>query len=229
MVRTSGWTVQRIAELLRSSNSTAATFSDPTPTTTAPSGDGVFSSVTDGGIDEGETIVVADDAHGGVLAITTNDADNDMVQIQLNGEGFALASGRQLVFKTRLKLDSVSNGDIFAGLAIANTDVLAGVTDSIGFRIPDADGNLDTVAEKDSTETTADSGEDLSDDTFVTLTIDIDGTNRADFYVGNKAVANVSTNLPDDEALSPCFQVRNASAATSTLSIDYVRVAGDRS
>lgn len=44
MVRTSGWTVQRIAELLRSSNSTAATFSDPTPTTTEPSGDGVFSS-----------------------------------------------------------------------------------------------------------------------------------------------------------------------------------------
>ena len=194
---------------------------------TADGGEWLVTNI-DGGTDNGETIVVGDDNHGGVLVITTNDANNDATSIQLNGESIALSAGRRIHYSTRVKIGDVSTTDWAFGLAVADTDILGGVTDALMFRCPDATGDIDTVAEKDSTETAADSTVDAADDTFQKFEIIIVGTTTATFMIDGVVVANVTTNLPDDEAMSPFFTVRNASAAASVMSIDFIKVTADR-
>ncbi len=184
--------------------------------------------VIDGGTDNGEIVKAADDAHGGLLTLTCNDADNDALELQLNGESFALNSGKNLNFECRFAITDMSETDWFVGLAITDTDVLGAVTDSIGFRCPDGTGDIDTVAEMDSTETAADSGVDLVDATYVVVRVEIKGTSRARFYVDGVEVADVTTNLPTDEALTPTLCVRNDGAVAQTMTVDYVRVWGDR-
>lgn len=187
--------------------------------------------VTDGGTDNGEIISVADDEHGGALRMVTNDADNDALTLQLNGEQVAAASGRTIYFISRVKLDDVSSTDFAVGLSIAlasgTNHVLGGVTDSIRFKA-EADGNVDAVTEKDSTETDNDTGSDMSDDTYVKLMFEVEGTDRVNFYVDDVLQNTHTTNLPDDEAMAPFFEVRNASAATSELNADYLTLAFDR-
>lgn len=187
--------------------------------------------VTDGGADNAEIISVADDEHAGALRMVTNDADNDALTLQLNGEQVALASNRTIYFVTRVKLGDVSNTDFSVGLSVAlssgTNHVLAGVTDSIQFKA-EAGGNIDVVAEKDSTETDNDSGSDMADDTYVKLMAEIEGTDRINYFVDDSLVDTITNNLPDDEALAPYFEVRNASAATSELNADYLILAFER-
>jgi hypothetical protein len=203
--------------------------SDPVGTFSVVADRGEFLvTLIDGGGDAGEIINVADAGHGGILTVTTNDADNDAVSAQLNGEMFAPAAGRKIMFTTRLKIADVSITDWAIGLAVADTDILGGVADSIMFRCPDSTGDIDYVVEKSSTETTADTLKNISDATYVKLGFQVVGTTRVEFYVDDAVVANVTTNIPDDVTLSPFFTFRNSSAAVTTASIDYIKCVSDR-
>ena len=85
---------------------------------TIASGQGKFSelanlgdwlvTLVDGGGDNGEVIRVADDGVGGLLTLTTNDADNDSIEMQMNGEAWQLALGKDIVFEVRLKGADIS-------------------------------------------------------------------------------------------------------------------------
>ena len=153
---------------------------------TIASGQGKFSelanlgdwlvTLVDGGGDNGEVIRVADDGVGGLLTLTTNDADDDSIEMQMNGEAWQLASGKDVVFEVRMKGADVSEFDWFVGLAITDTTVMGGVTDRIGFECPDSTGDIDAISEKDSTQTTTDSTKNLADDTFVVLRFETSGT-----------------------------------------------------
>jgi hypothetical protein len=183
--------------------------------------------VIDGGGDNGETITIADDVHGGALAFVTNDADNDALNIQHNGEMIGLAANRRVKFQVEFKLDDVSTVDWFFGLSVNNTGVLASLVDGIGFRCPDSTGDIDYVTCKDSGETTADTTKDLTDDTYVKLMFEVFGTGEVRFFVNNDKVATIATTLPDNEVMSPIFQIRNSSAATSTLTMKTLLAAAD--
>ncbi len=202
---------------------------------TADKGDWLLT-VVDGGTDSGEVCKVADDGPGGLLEITTNDASADSCELQLNGEAFKLAVGKQLNFRTRLAIKDVSETDMFVGLAIADTTVMAGVTDRVGFQV-DNDGNLDCLIEQDGTEYNVDSGVDIADcaaigsfaDYDVELAFFWDGVDTIQFSINGVVVKEFTDNgttilIPDDEAMTPTICVKAASAAAQTVWVDEIQV-----
>lgn len=184
--------------------------------------------VIDGGTGNADAITCADDGVGGLLSIVNNAANDDAIEMQMNGEAWQLASGKDVVFEVRMKIDDVSLADWFVGLSITDTTVLGGVTDRIGFECPDATGDIDAISEKDSSQTTTDSSKDLADDTFVVLRFETSGTGTVRYYVNGALVAKHTTNIPEDEALTPTICIRNASGAARTMTLDYILVARDR-
>jgi predicted RecA/RadA family phage recombinase len=188
-----------------------------------------LATLVDGDSDEGEVLGIADDSAGGQLTCTTNDKDNDLNNLQWNGEAFKLQAGKPLVFEALgVAVDDVDTMDLFIGLCITDATAIAGATDCVGFRIADGTASvvLECVSEKDSTEeSTTDTDATLADATEVDLRIVFDGGSSPSilFYVDDTLVATHSTTVPDDEFLTPTLEIRNASAAASTLSVDRVR------
>jgi hypothetical protein len=187
-----------------------------------------LATVVDGGSDSGEVITCTDDAHGGAVTLTTNDADNDSIECQLNGEAFALSAGRNIVFETRMKGTDVSEFDWFFGLSITDTTVMTAASDRIGFECADSTGDIDAISEKDAAQTTTDTTSNLADATYVVLRLEISGTSEARYYVDGELKATHTTNLPDDEAMTPTMCIRNDGAAANTMHVDYIYVAADR-
>lgn len=209
----------------------------------SPPGAGWKLTLIDGGGDNGEIVGPIVDGVGGILKLTTNDADNDALEVQMAGSSFALASGRSMVFEIRMAIEDVSETDWFVGFAIgADTTILTGCTDFIGFGNTADAGDImcvngknasGEVADGGSGTTLTDSGEEFGDSTATaatiisalkTLRVEIDGTTEARFYVDNKLVATHTTNLPDDEDLSPAICLRTAGAAAETLYADWLTV-----
>ena len=179
--------------------------------------------VVDGGADNGETIALADSATGGNFVFVTNDADDDLLSCQLNGEGWTLHATNRLLFEIRLSITDISEIDWFVGMAITDTGVLAGTTDRIGFECPDSTGDIDAVAEKDSTETSTDTTVNAVDATYIVLRMEATTTN-VDYYVDGTLTTSITTNIPDDEHMTPTMEFRNDGAVAQTVTVDYVLV-----
>jgi len=119
----------------------------------------------------------------------------------------------------------VDKQDLFVGLAISDTSILAGVTDSVGFR-NDHDGNLDALVNQDSTASATDTGIDLADGTLATfsttskrLAFYWDGAGKVEFYIDDVLVVTKTDDastivIPDDEALSPAYCVKSSQEAS---------------
>lgn len=193
-----------------------------------------FSEVADAGDwlvtrDVAPTIVVADSEPGGVLLVTTGGSAGDFASCQLNGTSFAVNADKDIVFEARVKFDDGNDTQWFIGLASADVTgttlgpILDGTNDSIGFRQPGAtDVDIDYVVEDDTTETTADTGVDIVDDTFLVLTFIVTSTTNVRFLIDGNFIADVTTNLPDaGAALTPTFEV-SGPTANSTIEIDYI-------
>jgi len=202
---------------------------------TADKGDWLKSSTdTDG--DGGDVCQVADDAPGGILQVTVNDNNSDLENVQLNGEPFKLA-GKELWFEADVALLDIDKCDFFIGLAVADVDILGGVTDRVGFQ-NDHDGNLQALCEKDSTETKEDSGADIEDCAAIgsfaskkkRLTFHWDGSSIVTFYVDGVEKKQISTNVPDDEALAPALAIKphTGAGAVQTAWIDRIAISADR-
>jgi len=194
----------------------------------------------DGAVDGGDACNVADDAPGGWLKIVTNDASADSMELQLNGESFKLAVGKKLWFAARFAIKDVSESNFFIGLAIADTTVMAGATDRVGFEMNN-DDNLDALVEQDSTESTSDTTVDLADcaaeanlaATAVDVSFYWDGVSAVLFSVNGVLKTTKTDNgttilIPDDEALTPTICINASSAAAQTCWIDYVEVIAER-
>lgn len=197
-----------------------------------------FSEVADRGEwlvtrDVAPTIVIADDAPGGVLAITTGSNANDFVSLQLNGEAFKPQAGKNILFECRFKLDDVDDAMWFVGLATTDVTgntrgpVLDGTTNSIGFRnVVGTTANVHYVVENATTETTDDSGIDLANDTWIIAVIEVIGTEKVLFFLSSAAnpdqkVATVKNNIPANDPLTLTLEV-SATTASSVLSVDYI-------
>ena len=184
--------------------------------------------------DADATVVIADDEPGGVLTITTNSNANDFASCQLNGEAFKVAAGKDIIFEIRVKFADTDDTRWFVGLATTDVTgttigpVLDGVTESIGFR-QNTDTGVDIyyLCEDASTETTADTGVDVSDDTFVTLGFHVISNERVKFYVNGAEKANVTTNIPDTDAVTLTMEVHSPTAS-STMEVDYIYCAQTR-
>ncbi len=207
----------------------------------ADKGDWLKSS-TDGSAGTADVCGVADDGPGGILVLTCNAANADNENLQLNGEPFKLAIGKPLYFEALVSLLDVDKCDFFIGLAIADVDILGGVTDRVGFEV-DHDGNIDALVEQDTTESKSDTIVDIADCAAIAnfgatakkLAFFWDGVSTVKFYVDGVLKVTKTDNgttvvIPDDEALSPVFQIKThtGAAAVQTAWIDYIKVAAAR-
>lgn len=195
--------------------------------------------VTDGGGDSGEVIAVADGEPGGILTVSTNDADDDSMELQMNGEVFKPAAGKDILFKIRMKLTAAASPlttiDWFVGLATTDTAVLDGCTEQIGFGsngLNAGGADIYTAIADAGTQTLTDSGEDYVDDTFVTLAfrcVQVSSTEGfVKYYVNGSLVdtrheiSGSNANFPFDDDMTLTLCIQNNAAAVKTMEIDYI-------
>jgi hypothetical protein len=171
----------------------------------------------------GESTITLDTAtQGGALLLTTDDAENDGISMQLKGESFQLVSGTKIYFGIKLKINDATQSDFFAGLAITDTTILGGCTDYVGFRKVDGSTTVNAVLNKNTTETT---GAALTCDTsYHIYEFYFDGTSVHFLVDGTEITALAQTNLPDDEMLTPSVEFLTGMAAAKIMTIDWLRV-----
>jgi hypothetical protein len=188
----------------------------------------IFTSITD----SGASVDVASDAACGVLELTSDaTTENDGASIQEAAETWRLSSTKSLWYQAKVKVADADEVDAFVGLAVAhstNPEALAAAADRIGFQVDDGNASILCKSEKDGTETSTDSGVDLSDDTYVELGIYWNGA-AAEFYVDGQKVATHTTNNPDDENMAiSAYQISGSASGTQKMSIDYAGCCQER-
>lgn len=167
------------------------------------------------------------DGDGGLLLITNTAADDDLVSLQKVGESFRFASGKKLFFEARFKVSDATQSDVVIGLQITDTTPLD-VTDGVFFIKADGAATVSLRVEKNNT-ATATTVATLADDTFVRLGFYYDGASSIQYFVnGVLGGTSVTTNLPDDEDLTPTIAIQNGEAVAKTMTVDYVFVAKER-
>jgi len=188
------------------------TTSDPTAFTVT---------TVDTDTDAAGSVVLTD----GKLVITTDDAENDGANVQLKGEAFDLASTNRVYFGIKLQVNDATQTDLLCGLCITDTTLLGGMTDGVYFECLDGSTDINFVLEKDSTETTSAAAYGtLADATDVVLEFFFDGTNVDCWVNGTLKTRLATTNLPDNEQLTPSIHFLTGEAAAQTCSVAWWRV-----
>jgi hypothetical protein len=166
------------------------------------------------------TAVLADNT----LLITTAGNEDDGVTLQVKGEAFDLASGNYTYFGVKLQTSEATQADLLVGLCITDTTLTGGMTDGVYFECLDGSTDINFVLEKDSTETTSAAAVGtLADATDVTLEFLFDGTYVDAWVNGVLQTRLATTNLPDNEQLTPSIEYLNGSAAADTCTIKWLR------
>ena len=94
-----------------------------------------------------------------------------------------------------------------------------------------ADGStsVSLVVEKNGTATTTTSVATVANDTFIRLGFYYDGASVIEYSVNGVTLGtSVTTNLVDDEDLTPTFAIQNGEAVAKTMTVDYIFVAKER-
>ena len=182
--------------------------------------------------DSGAAVALVADAVGGELALTSAaTTDNDGASIQGN-EVFAVATGKNIYFQTRIKCNDADQTDICAGLTVnfaSNPEAMLTAADRIVFQVDDGNASILCITEKDGTETSTDSGIDLVDATYILLAFSVNGTGAVKFYVDGTLVATHGTNIPDDENMTVAAMSLSGSASgTRVTTLDYIIAAETR-
>lgn len=195
-----------------------------------------FSAIANSGVwlvtfDVSPTIVIADGEVGGVLLITTGSNTDDFVSCQMNGEAWAARALKDLFFEIRMKLDDSNDTRWIVGLCSTDVtgttvgpvlDSVGGAGSMIGFvQNTDTGQDIGCILQNGGTGTTTDSGIDVADDTFDVLGFHVKGSGSVEYFVNGASVAEVSTNMPVDDALTLTMEVHSPTAS-STLEVDYI-------
>lgn len=168
------------------------------------------------------------DGDGGLLLITNAAADNNSSFQQKIGESFLFAAGKKLWFKAKFQVSDATQSDFVIGLQITDTTPLD-VTDGVFFQKDDGDANLDFHVEKNNVATTATAIHTMVTATDVVVGFYYDGVSEIQYFIDGVHVGtSVTTNLPDDEALTISFGVQNGAAVAKTMTLDYVLAVKER-
>jgi hypothetical protein len=195
--------------------------------------EGWTSVLTDSGT---ATIAAATSAYlGGCVAIVASDetiVNNDEAYIGLANKSFILAAGKDLWFEAAVKFTEASTNvaNIIAGLA---STYAAETLQNDGVGPPDnydgivffkVDGGTVWQAESSATTTqqTSSSVGTRVSGSWTRLGFKVSGVTKIDFYVNGALVTTHATTLPT-AAMGIIFGVKNGSASTETLYVDYVR------
>jgi hypothetical protein len=171
----------------------------------------------------GESTITKVDAAGGAILITTDANEDDGAQMQLAGESFEFSTDQKATyFGIRFKSGEATQSDFIVGLCITDTTLLGGMTDGTYFRKVDGSTSVAFVTEKDSTETETTGVLTFAADTDYLLEFYFDGTS-IEAFVDGVSVATHTTNICDNELLTPSIAFLAGSAAVETMTIDWVR------
>jgi len=172
------------------------------------------------------TVALAANARGGHMVITTANADNDGVNMQMVGESYSFVGQYPLYFGIKFQISEATQSDFAVGMAITDTDVVTAVTDGVYFRKVDGSTVVNFVVEKNNLETTA-SVDVAAADTWVTYEFYFDGANIS-AYVDDELVVTYSVaaeaNMPDDEDLTPTIHFLTGDNSAETMTVDWLRV-----
>lgn len=189
---------------------------------------------TEAGGSTNSTIAISQAGDCGTLVITPGITENDSEVLQQSNDGgttvqepWRLDAGKKLWCEIDVSLADADQQDVFVGLNISDTTPLT-TTDRVGFQINDEDASILCKTEKDSTETSTDSGKDASDATTVKLGFRWDGVSKVDFFVDRAKVATHTTNIPDDENLAITLYNATGEGAANALTVDKIYVAQER-
>jgi hypothetical protein len=217
-------------------------------TTTAATATTWICTLIDGATDGGAAQAVTDEA-GGVLLLTTDDADNDGINMQLKSECVKMVTTKPFFFKARIKFLEATQNDWQLGLMVHDTTSLVSPQDGICFQKDDGDTNIDFKILKSGT----DSGSTTiataaATATWMTLAFaytppsyginedsirvwvttgttngdeSIDDLQAPTTYTGASSLAGFC----DDQELSPSFAYLNGATGVDTISIDYIYTA----
>lgn len=168
------------------------------------------------------------DADGGRLLVANAAADDNSSFNQKVGESFLFATGKKLWFDCLLQVSDATQSDFVIGLQITDTTPLD-VTDGVFFIKADGAATVDMVVEKDNTATTTASVATVVDATDIRLSFFYNGIDEITIFVDGAHVgSSVTTNLPDDEALTISFGIQNGEAVAKTMTVDYIMAAKAR-
>jgi hypothetical protein len=171
----------------------------------------------------GESTVTIPDGSGGTLLLTTDNAENDGINLQKIGENFSLSTSQQLTyFGIRFKISDKTQSDFIVGLCITDTTLLGGMTDGVYFRKVDGSASVAAVTEKDSTETETLAVGTMVDDTYVIFEAVFEGS-KVEFFIDGVSVASHTANIPDDELLTESIHFLTGEAAVKTMTVDWIR------
>lgn len=183
--------------------------------------------------DAGASVALAaDNLNGAITISSTATTDNDGGLFQTLEENFKLSSGKRLWAETKMQISDATQTDMFFGLSTVvatNPENILTTGDRVGFQKDDGSTSILAKTEKDTVETSTDTGKTMSNATDVKLGIYWDGISRVEFYVDRTLVATHTTNIVDDENLSVCgFHLSGDTTGTKTSTWDYVTVVAER-
>lgn len=226
---------QQISDLL-GWNVWASDFLQYTGPNTAGESGGWLLTETAAGVGNAQRVDIDDSMTHGYLKLLTDNGASDVEILEMTGEPWRWVLGKRLFCFLKLRVDDITKTTLFAGLAIADTSPLGGVTDGIYFRkAVAAAANLAFVTEKNSNETEIDLWT-MVNATDVIVGFYVDGSGIIHVYAGTSIatlqnVANVvasNANIPDDEDLHITLSVMTSEAVAHSMSLDWLFVAQER-
>lgn len=184
--------------------------------------------------DTNASVAIAADVVSGAITMSSEaTTDNDGSSIQGN-EIFAVSANRDIWFETKLT-PTDAEGDaleICVGLTVnfaTNPEAMLTAADRIVFQVNDGSSAILCKTEKNGTETSTDSGEEIVSGTAVILGFHVRSTGSVEFFVNRNLVATHTTNIPDDENLAiGLMQLSGSATGTKSMSVDYVFAAQSR-
>lgn len=176
------------------------------------------------------------DSAGGWLRIKSAGNEDDGAQLQLGGTGdgetigesFAAVANRKLFFEARFQMNDVTQADLFFGLHVEDTTIIAGRgSDYIGFRTDDGDAALDVESASGSSASDVTTAATLVDATNIKVGFKINGTTSIEFWVNDVLTTTISSDIPT-ALMKLSIAYLTGEAVENNVDIDYIRIYQER-
>lgn len=171
----------------------------------------------------GNTEFDPNDTGNRVGTITCAANENDGGSYQLLGENLICQSGQLWYVGLEGQSNDADQSDLFFGVAVVDTALLGGVADAVYFESLDGSLDINFVAEKGSSETTASAVGTMADAVDNLFEIFWDGTRLLAYLDGVKVSDSIPTNLPDTEAMRLSIEYLTGEAIANTFNVKRLR------
>lgn len=161
-------------------------------------------------------------AGGGLLLSGAATTDDSGQNIQLDATPIKLAANESVRMMGRVTLSDATESDLWFGLAVVDTSIIAGISDFVGFRKVDGSAALECVYIRDSGTAETLAAVTVAANTELTLAfesyVDDSGGGRTAFFVNGKSIGEIvhTTNHLGENFNTPSIAFQSGTA-TGTI------------